>query len=524
MDLIKSAITGRRFPQLSFMSEQGFASFLRDRGFDIGVTGVRSFVESGLIEKLDGESGDFHPFQIWPINKLFLGTETQLDVGIRVTSTSFTGIDPVRLKKFIDQNWSWRAERLTNFPKSDACLQFNQQIFPLLLWLESYFLPVIRGGRPGVVSLINADGSEWDNWRKRTEIKDWLEKHSISIEQLSKWRFNTLFDASNNDPAQNLYLLLRSMPFDQRRQFKGCLRLAYDLYELAEMTRLFLERVSDQPSDQPIVKEWDPTGHPDTVWVERNYGSQPKFGAPEFLRPVVRHFGLDPAFRIRWLVEGPTEEGFIIRYTKRLGANINEFVTIINFCGDGAFQKQIPAIDADLQAAREEQCFVTLTFDDDSDKTRTHLNGLVEEGLVNLRFVLNKPDFELGNFTVNQLVAAAVSWASDLSRPIQLCQETLVSDVESRISEKRETFKKAFDSVLHINGESFKLSKGEEWGQRLADFISDTRDSEWKAGTYSEQALSKIERQILFVLLNSEPFIDYPGSIRNLNPASLEIT
>ena len=513
MNLIKEAIIKRPFPQISLLSEHGFASFLRDRGFDVGVDGVRSFVESGLIENLDSPSGDFHPFQIWPISKLFRHMEIGLDSGIRLA-----GVDPDKLKKFINQNWDLRTNCLTDFPKSSVCIQFNQQIFPLLLWLECHLLPVIRGSRPDVVSLINADGSQWDEWRKHTEIKDWLDIYSISAEQLSAWRSDTLLDAFTNDPAPGLYFLLRSMPYDQRRQFKGRLRLAYDLYELAEMTRLFLERVSNHS----VVKEWDPTGHPDTPWVERFYGSQPRFGSPEFLRPVVRHFGLDPAFRVRWLVEGETEEGFILRYTGRLGANINDFVTIRNFRGDGAFQKNIPAITADLQAARKEQCFVTLTFDDDSSRVRQRLEERIIDGLVNMRFALNKPDFELGNFEVSQLVKVATAWASDLSKPIKLSQETLVKEVSNRISDSV-TFQKALNDVLHRNEEEFRLSKGTKWGKRLADCLIDARDSEYEAGTYSEQSLSKIERQILFILRNSEPFIDYPGSIRNLDPASLEI-
>ena len=311
------------------------------------------------------------------------------------------------------------------------------------------------------------------------------------------------------------------MPFDQRNRFKGRLRLAYDLYEIAEVIRLFLEKVSDKP----VTKEWHPNGHPDTPWVERVYGNQPKFGSPEFLRPVVRHFGLDPAFRMRWLVEGETEEGFILRYTERLGANIGEFVTIRNFGGDGSFQRQIPAIDADLQAAREEQCFVTLTFDDDSNSTRSRLGGLVQNGHVNVPFVLNKPDFELENFTVSQLVSVAAAWASDLSKPIKLNQETLAEGVSLRIEEKKEGFQKAFNSVLYLNGEKqYKLSKGAEWGERLADCLLETRDSELESGTYSEHSLTKIERQLLFIMRNSEPFIDYLGSIRHLDPTSLEIT
>ena len=174
MNFIKKTITERPFPQIPLMSEHGFASFLRDRGIDVGVNGVRSFVQSGLIEKLDAPSGDFHPFQIWPINKLFQEMDLRLEAGIRLVGT-----DPTRLTNFINQNWKQQVEHLTNFPKSDACLQFNRQIFPLLLWLESYFLPIVLGPRPGVITLVNADLLEWNQWRRRTEVKDWLSKHSV---------------------------------------------------------------------------------------------------------------------------------------------------------------------------------------------------------------------------------------------------------------------------------------------------------------------------------------------------------
>ena len=423
-------------------------------------------------------------------------------------------MDPASLKRFIDQNWGRSAEHLAEFPRSPGCLEFSQQILPLLLWLESYFLPVVRGPRPGVVTVANADinaaGSEWDEWRYLTEIETWLVEHSISVDRLSEWRCRTLLDAFHNDPVPDLYLLLRSMPFGQRRKFKGHLRLTYDLYEITEMVRLFLERISEKL----LIKEWHPNGSPNTPWVERIYGSQPKFGNPEFLRAVVRGFGLDPTFRVRWLVEGPTEEGFILRYTERLGANIREFITIRNFHGDSTFKNAIPAVDSDLKAAGEEECFVTLTFDDDSDGTRLRVQGLLDKGLVTLRFVLNKPDFELGNFTVDELVSVAMAWASDLSKPISMSQEALVRAVSDRI-DRNIKFAKALNDMLHCNNEQFRLSKGAKWGERLADLLFDTRDS--------GRELSKMEQQMQFVLRGSQPFIDYPMSIKNLNPAALEI-
>ena len=506
MNLVTKAVTKRPFPQLPFMSEHGFDSFLRDRGFRVGIAGIRSFVDSGLIETLDNVTGDFHPFQIWPISRLFRGLEVQLDAGI-----SHYGVDPSGMKKYVDLNWPYRAQTLTDFPKSNACLEFNLKVFPLLLWLESHFMPLVRGPRPSVNTLANSDLYTWYRWTTRSQLGDLLDEHSISAEHLSDWRDKTLLDAFESDPSPDLYLLLRSMPFGQRDRFRGRLRLAYDLYELTEVIRLFLEQVSKKP----VKKEWDPTGHPDTRWVERIYGEQPKFGSPRFLRSVVRNYGLDPAYRVRWLVEGQTEEGFILRYAKSLGANIQEFVTIRNFRGDSAFKNEIAAINADLEAAKKEQCFVTLTFDE-SVNARKRLHSLIKTGLVNFRFILNEPDFELENFSVDQLIEVTANWASDLHKPIGMNIETLADKVTNRIETKAEKFEKALNSVLHLNGECYTLCKGTEWGERLGDYLSDKRESDAKAGVYSESCLSKIEGQILFVLKNSNPDIDYRLSIKHL--------
>ena len=384
MDLVETAVARRPFPQLRFMSEFGFASFLDRRGINIGFTGLRALVESKVIQRLGAVSGDYHAFQVWPISCLLHRLEFRLDRAI-----GYHGLDPDKLKEVIELNWPFRSNHLKDFPQSDFCVEFNQRLFPLLLWIESLFIPDVRGPRPGVVRLANSDVNEWNRWSAEIDPNELLTRHGLTADQLSANRSNLLFAALNRDPASEIYLLLRSMSFEKRERLEGSLRLAHDLYEMAEIIRLFLERLSYHP----ISKEWDPAGPADTMWTERLYGSQPKFGSPEFLRPLIRRHGLDPAFRVRWLVEGETEEGFILSYAGSLGWNVGEFVTIRNFGGEDAFKKQIAAIDADLKAAKAEQCFVTLTFDD-SDDARDRLANLQSEQLVNLRYALNKPDFE----------------------------------------------------------------------------------------------------------------------------------
>ena len=519
MNLIESAVKERPFPQMTFMSEQGFAQFLGKRGFNIQASGVRSLVATGLIEKLGGETGDYHPFQIWPISQLFRQLEIGLDAGIHLCSLDPPGLTPEKLRQFVEQSMDRRAKFLVDFPKDKDCREFNRQLLPLFLWLESYFLPVVRGPRPGIVHLSNTDPYAWNSWRKDNDVRARFAEHSVTIERLTEWREKMLFNAGLYDPAEDFYLLLRSMPFAQRAKFKGKLQLAYDFYELAEVIRLFLE----QGSYDPVLKEWDTRGHRDTPWVERVYGSQPEFGSPSFLRPVIRHFGLDPAYRVQWLVEGETEEAFIIRYAERLGADIQEFVSIRNFGGHGELSRKLNSVDAALKAASNEQCFVTLTFDGDISEVRSRVEGLVRDGLVNMRFVLNEPDFELENFTVEQLVSVATTWAAALSQPVALSQEVLVQEVKDRIQCKNLGFDKSFNDILHCHGEQFKLSKGTEWGKRLADHLSDERERESMRGAYSEETLSKIERQVLYILRNSQPHIDYPRSVKNPELDRLEI-
>ena len=125
MDFIKNALTNRQFPQIPFMSEGRFDSFLRDRGFRIGITGIRSLVDAGVIERLNTESGDFHPFQVWPITRLLESLEVRLDAGI-----SHYGLDHASLEKFFRLNWSRRKNDLIDFPKGGPLQRVQPKSLP----------------------------------------------------------------------------------------------------------------------------------------------------------------------------------------------------------------------------------------------------------------------------------------------------------------------------------------------------------------------------------------------------------
>lgn len=452
-------------------------------------------------------------FQIWQISEF-----------LRLFSLSLgslyghVGLDLERLSSIGPLNWEHKVYRIREFKSREISQRFHKSLLPLLLWLEPRYLPVVRGPRPGMLHFTNTDPVAWNRWRQATDVKCLLVDHGLTADTVARWRHRLLLNTHLRDPASELYLLLRSMPFDRRDRLRGSLRLAYDLYEIAEVMRLFLEEIDHVP----VHKEWDPRGSPDSKGIERFYRIQPRFGDPEFLRPLVRQHGLDPGLRVLWLVEGDTEEGFIQQYALRLGIDLNSYVDLRNAGGDGAFKKQQAVLDGELESARREQQFTTVTFDE-SQSVRDRLKSLIKRELISLRFTVNNPDFEIQNFTLSQLVEVSLAWSVDEKCPVSCDRVQFSLDVEKRMHHKGLGFEKAFNDVAFQSNETFRLSKGHEWGMRLAHFSSDKREVEYASGDYSEERLSKIERQILYVMRASQPHINYPRSIEDLDISELEI-
>lgn len=495
------------------MTDTSFANFLARRDLRITTTGVDRLVQDDIVKPVMSNPRKFHAFQIWQVS----GFLSLFNLSL-ASLYGHVGLDRERLNSIGPLNWEHKVSRIREFKSRDISQQFHKRLLPMLLWLEPRYLPLVRRPRPGMLHFTNTDPVAWKSWRQATDVERLLTDHGLTANTVARWRHRLLLDTHLQDPAADLYLLLRSMPFDRRDRLQGSLRLAYDLYEIAEVMRLFLEEIGHVP----VHKEWDPRGSPDSKWVERFYKIHPKFGDPEFLRPLVRQHGLDPGLRVLWLVEGDTEEGFIQQYALRLGIDLDSYVDLRNAGGDGAFKKQQAVLDGELESARREQQFTTVTFDA-SESVRDRLRALLNRGLISLRFSINTPDFEIQNFTPSQLVEVSIAWSKDEKCPLSCDQERFSLDVEKRIHDKGLGFEKAFNDIAFQSGEIFWLSKGYEWGKRLADFLSDMREREVNSGNYSEDSLSKIERQILHVMRASQPVINYPRSVEDLDMSVLEI-
>lgn len=221
--------------------------------------------------------------------------------------------------------------------------------------------------------------------------------------------------------------------------------------------------------------------------------------------------------------EGDTEEGFIKTYCKDLGISPEEsYLTFRNFKGETNFQKRLDVINQELQTAADEQCFVTLTFDD-TPETRDRIKELQTNNLITMTYTLNKPDFECQNFSPSELVDVVYCWADEWGVSIPIVREEFIRELELQLSKCPTKLESVVNHILSQNSVPFWIDKGQEWGERLARHLTLLRESQLEAGQYTEDGLTKIERQIFWVLRASEPNINYPLSIRNMNADSIEL-
>ncbi len=494
MSLIQAAIASIPFPQLPLMTKLRFASFLGQRDINVGEKGIDALVNARIIERLCDAAQCFHPFQVWPIAHLLHNVKIDLGVGIQ-----HYGLDVAATERFVKLQVTERIKDwFERFPQNEYLIDFNERLMPMLLWLESYYLPQIRGVFRGVGTRTN----------KRNR-RDLLRRHSLSVDKIIELRKMILGDALWHDPAEQSYLLFRSMSFSQRDKFKGNLRTAYDLYEIAELLRLYIEEVSGRL----LPKEWDPLGEPDPKWVTHRYGCEPQFGNPVFMKSLVRAYGLDPSPRVLWLVEGQTEEAFIRHYTEGMDFDITNSVIIQNHTTDATMKKPTEWLKSNLEAAYKQHQFVTITFDDSND-IRRNVDKLKGEHRINLYYTLNKPDFELANFTTGQLVDIMCEWASESIESMQIPKNAKMEIISKFTNESEPNcgnLIKTFNSVFASHDLHSGIKKGEEWGKKLADHLLNMQERPLSSGS-----LSKIEKQIREVLFATHPAIEFNASIERI--------
>ena len=138
-NLVQVAIAQRPFPQLPFMSGHQFKTFLANRGYHLDTAKIESLIDFGIIERLNTGYGDFHAFHIWPVSQILDLSEIRFTSGFGRNRP-----DPEFVKDWVKARLVGKENSFTAIQENGFADEFSQRILPFLLWLESYYLLIIR--------------------------------------------------------------------------------------------------------------------------------------------------------------------------------------------------------------------------------------------------------------------------------------------------------------------------------------------------------------------------------------------
>lgn len=272
-------------------------------------------------------------------------------------------------------------------------------------------------------------------------------------------REDLAFAAETLDDNRAVHVLLRLMKPRERERLKGQLGGAMHLLATAETIRRAAEAalgIRLPEEDEIGPGQWFPGAR------KRIYGSDRVFDAPRrVLRDYLTLLGLDFAIKTRCYVEGSTEMGAMRHAVGDLGhvQLIDLKAQVAEAGGRGlAFAD---SLDADKKAG----VFSVILLDADRDGDVRLVRRAAENERFTGSFIISAPDFELGNFSIRELIDIAISLSSPGSFQPEVIAtlRTQLAEAESSVRSNRDFFK-----LLATHGIQ-DVRKGEAWGKALME-------------------------------------------------------
>jgi len=219
----------------------------------------------------------------------------------------------------------------------------------------------------------------------------------FSLDYLEGIRRELCVDAQTLDDNKVLHVLLRLMNGGFRERLKGRIGGSMLLLSMAEMIRRAEERAFGQE-----LKEEDELGFGQWMPGARRqiFGSERVADAP---RPdaiqAFREHGIDFGPRVRCYVEGDTEEGAI---SAVLGLNMG--VEVLNLSGSVIEKRgRGVAFRDSLRRDTAKRIFSFVIIDGDREDYVRAVKQAAERQEMFGMFLISNPDFELANFTFEEL-------------------------------------------------------------------------------------------------------------------------
>lgn len=277
--------------------------------------------------------------------------------------------------------------------------------------------------------------------------------------EIEQHRQDLAFAAETMDANRSMYVLLRLMFSEQRMKLKGRLGAATRFLSMAEIIRRPAERALGKPlpeEDEIGPGQWMPGAR------KMLYGADRVFDAPQqVLRDYLTVMGLDFGTKVKCYVEGETELGAMSHAAGVVGG-----IEFVNLRGNVLEKngKGLAFVDALANDMHSHVVSVVLLDADRADFVRA-LKKAAEEGRFFGEFYVAEPDFELANFSREELLDIA------LRLEAREDEVTATSERRARLMPMVAMVRsgKAFMRVLQEN-EITRVRKSEEWGKALMTF------------------------------------------------------
>jgi hypothetical protein len=435
---------------------------------------IRAGVGKSVHEPDDlGRQAWYHPFQVFQAYRVM----RQLGQGGQINPRSLEAL----MK-------SWEAV--------DAA-----RLVTLLINVAPLVMPRISGR---VISNRTA-GESHENfwaWRKSHNPQRLVGEHGFAEAELRRWHNDIALTAYGLDPLRAWFDLTRNIAWGAWERVQGKVRLAHDLYTMAEIVRLYAGEFL-----RVELPEEDEVWHGSYAGAikERRYGHPRVTERRRHVRRrIAREFGLDGGIRLVWFVEGGTEIGFVSRYSQLTGYECDSLgIAVKNLWGSGSVRgKHSPLLRQRLEEARREDQFTYVTLDSKPDMS-PELRQLARDGLITAGFKIWRGDFESDNFTDEELAAIVRAVAKEAGVEVRI-------DAWA-ITKQREGETGTGDAIKRcLRGQPYELGKGKEWGAKLVEWAVEQRCPEGIAEDGDRPVVA-----LLWYLFRGCS-ADYLGSVDNL--------
>lgn len=289
-------------------------------------------------------------------------------------------------------------------------------------------------------------------------VRDYLMRSGLLM--VRQWREDLAWAAHTSDENRTVHTLLRLMRQSERDRIKGPLGAAMKFLDMAESIRRASERLLD--IELPEEDEIGPGQWMDGA-RKMLYGHARVFDAPrKDLRDFLGILGLDFGVKVRCYVEGETELGAF-----RYAVGADGLCSVVNLKGNVVQRggKGMAFAESLAEDARDRVISVVVIDSDREDVVRT-LKKAASEKRIHGPFYLSSPDFELANFTIEELFRVAIATALELRFDDDEVSKLLVKELPSV---SRATSAKEFMHLLPVGIKS-GVAKGETWGEALMKY------------------------------------------------------